>query len=294
VTRRPKSRLPPKLPDPGRGGATRSRKQASARERLKEGRATGRSAHFGRDEIVRVMHALVRGDPDASLGVPQFEGVTTEHVRAAARLVFGWDVAGNVRIDPTCTVDGFQGATARVLEVARAGGRLAFATARPASLFHVHRALASAATAVGGTVLDGNESAPVDRSGRRLWWIDGVAMVTDGESLLAEDPPAAAEEFLFLLPSPDLVVADRTFAGRALAGGLEVVAFADLDAMALAVAAWRGMAVRIVPIDERRPPRSYEPLLELLDRAVEEVLHEDPSAADPLRPSDAPGSRSDA
>src|SRR5262249_26768986 len=128
VTRRPKSRLPPKLPEAARGRATPSRKQASARERLKEGRATGRSAHFGRDEIVRVMQALVRGDADALLGLPQFEGATIEHVRAAARLVFGWDVASNVRIDPTCTIDGFDAATARVLEVARAGGKLAFAT----------------------------------------------------------------------------------------------------------------------------------------------------------------------
>jgi hypothetical protein len=57
----------------------------------------------------------------------------------------------------------------------------------------------------------------------------------------------------------------------ALAQGIEVVAFADLDAVALAVAEWRGGAVRIVPLDERRPPQAYSPLVEL----VGEGLHDD-------------------
>jgi hypothetical protein len=44
-----------------------------------------------------------------------------------------------------------------------------------------------------------------------------------------------------------------------------VVAFADLDAVALAVAAWRGLAVRIVPLSQHRPPQAYSPLVDLVD-----------------------------
>jgi len=51
----------------------------------------------------------------------------------------------------------------------------------------------------------------------------------------------------------------------ALNAGFEVVAFADLDAMALAVAAHRGRALRIVPLDERRPPAAYDPLRSRLE-----------------------------
>jgi hypothetical protein len=51
----------------------------------------------------------------------------------------------------------------------------------------------------------------------------------------------------------------------ASASGLEVVAFADLDAVALAVAAWQGRALRIVPLDDRRPPTAYAGLLDLLE-----------------------------
>ena len=116
----------------------------------------------------------------------------------------------------------------------------------------------------GGVVLEHTESGVIGPGSRRLWWVDRVAVLTDHESLLADPGTDAADELLFALPRPTLVVADRSFAGVALAQGLEVVAFADLDAVALAVAAWRGLAVRIVPLDQHRPPQAYSPLVELV------------------------------
>ena len=152
-----------------------------------------------------------------------------------------------------------------MLEVARGGGRLAFATARPAALLQLYRRLAVCAAAQGAEVLAGEESSTFGPSGRRIRWIDHVAVLTDGAALLAADAVEAAEEWLFTLARPDLVVADHVYAGVASASGLEVVAFADLDAVALAVAAWQGRAVRIVPLDDRRPPAAYAGLLDLLE-----------------------------
>ncbi len=252
-----------------RDSAPAARKPPTRIQRLKDARVAGRSAHFAREDVVDVMRALVRGDLRTRLGLPPFPDLTLDHVAAAAALIFGWDGDGpRARIDPARTVDGFNAACTRLLEVARDGGRLAFATARPASLLGLHRALAAAASAAGGDVLGAAQSAPIDARGHRIWWVDGVAMVTDGESLLADTSTAAAEELLFVLPRPDLVVADHCFAGTAAGIGLEVVAFADLDAIALAVASWRGMAVRVVPLDERGAPQAYAPLLELLGEAV--------------------------
>ena len=142
----------------------------------------------------------------------------------------------------------------------------------------MYRALAEAAHDAGAVVLEAAQSSLIDGERWRLWWVDGVAVVTDGESLLAHNSAAAADELFFVLPTPDLVVADGWFAGRALAAGLEVVAFADLDAVALAVAAWRGMAVRVVPLDECRSPHAYAPLLEALDDAGAAGDHDDPFA----------------
>ncbi len=153
----------------------------------------------------------------------------------------------------------------RVLEVARGGGRVAFATSRPASLLPLYRRFVARVEAAGGEVLCADESGSFGPGSRRLRWIDKIAMLTDHESLLGDDSVDAANELLFTLPRPDLVVADRTYAGVAAGSGLEVVAFADLDAVALAVAAWQGRAIRIVPLDERRPPRAYAPLLDRLE-----------------------------
>ncbi len=267
MTRRPKSRLPPKLPDPVRERAPAPPRGPSAREQLKHARVAGRSTEFGSEEIAAVMRRVTRNDRTALLGCAPFEGITLDQVRDAVAAVYGWEGDGpRARIDATRTLERFDAARARVLEVAHRGGRLAFATGVPAALFTLHRALAHAAEAAGGDVCTSDESATLDGRGRgasRLRWLDRVATVSDGRALLTDvRAPRAAEELLFTVGHPDLVVADRSFAGHALACGLEVVAFAGLDALALAVAEWRGQAVRVVPLDEHRPPGAYQPLVE--------------------------------
>ena len=264
MTRRPASRRPPKLDDPARDRAQETPKGPTARDRLKAAHVSGRSTRFGRDEVTTIMRRLVEGDARVRLGLPPFRGLTMEQVETAVTATFGWKGDGpRARVAPACTLDGFIAARTRIREVARAGGTLAFATGRPASLLTLYGALAAMAANEGGTVLEHTESNIVGPGGQRLWWIDRVAVLTDHEGLLADHGTDAADELLFTLPRPTLVVADRSFAGVALAQGLEVVAFADLDAVALAVAAWRGLPARIVPLDERRPPHSYSPLVEL-------------------------------
>jgi hypothetical protein len=265
VTRRPASRRPPKLDDPVARAAAREPKAPRVRDRLKASQVAGRSAQFGRDEVVGIMRRLVEGDARVRFGMPPVADLAIEQVETAVTAVFGWKGDGpRARIAPANTHTAFVGARDRVREVARAGGRIAFATARPASMLGVYRALAAAAADDGAQVLEQSESGIVGPGGRRLWWIDGVAVLTDHESLLGQDSVAGGDELLFCLPAPDLVVADHGYAGVALARGHEVVAFADLDAVVLAVAAWRGQSVRVVPLDQQRPPVAYAPLLDVL------------------------------
>jgi hypothetical protein len=267
VSRKPRSeRLPPKRPDPASEQPARADAGPTLRELLKHGHVSGRSLRYGRDEVTGIMRRVEQGAPSALCGLPPFVGLTREQVAAAVELVYGWEGDGpRARIAPTRTIDGFSAAVTRVLEVARGGGRLAFATARPAALLQLHRRLAARAAAEGAEVLAGDETAGFGPTGRRIRWVDQVAVLTDGAALLAEDGVEAAEEWLFTLARPDLVVADHTYAGVASASGLEVVAFADLDAVALAVAAWQGRAVRVAPLDDRRPPSAYAGLLDLLE-----------------------------
>jgi hypothetical protein len=246
---------------------------------LKRDHVAGRSNRFGRDEVVGIMRRLALGAPAPRLGLAPFGALEMEHLEAAVSATFGWTGDGpRARIAPSRTLEGFTAASERVLEIAACGGRLAFATARPASLHPLYRALARAAVVAGGQVLTASEAAIAGPGDHRIWWIDQVAVLTDRASLLGHDSVEAARELQFTLARPDLVVADRTFAGVAAASGLEVVAFADLDAVALAMAAWQGRAVRVVPLDDSRPPPAYLPLHEVL----EEVAARPAATADPL------------
>jgi hypothetical protein len=267
VTRKPRSeRRPPKLPDPASERAPRADTGSNLRDALKHAHVSGRSLRYGRDEVTGIMRRVEQGAPSSLCGLPAFAGVTREQVAAAVEHVYGWEGDGpRARIAPARTIDGFTVAATRVLEVARAGGRLAFATARPAALLQLYRRLAARAAGEGAVVLAGDETVGFGPAGRRVRWVDHVAVLTDGAALLADDGVEAAEEWLFTLARPDLVVADHSYAGVASASGLEVAAFADLDAVALAVAAWQGRAIRVVPLDDRRPPSAYGGLLDLLE-----------------------------
>ena len=273
MTRRNRSRLPPRLPDAPRATERREAAPPTLRDQLKRDHVAGRSARFGREEMLATMRRVTTGSPRALLGAAPLGDLSAAQVQDAVCAVYGWEGDGpRARISASCTIDGFDAACSRVLEVARDRRRIAFATARPASLLPLYRDLAAAAAAAGADVATATESGVFGTRGRRLRWLDHVAVATDGVTLLGDDDPEAAEELLFTVARPDLVVADRCFAGVALRAGFEVVAFADLDAAVLAVAAHRGRAVRVIPLDERRPPSAYEPLRERLAELLQGCL----------------------
>lgn len=250
--------------------ARREPRLASPRSRVVKAHVAGRHDRLGRAELHSVMRRLVTGDPVALLGLERFDHVDLAELRAVASDVWGWDVdAPLVSIEPDRLMSSLHVARDRVVDVARRGGRILLATGRPASLLPLHQHLARLAGSAGGHVLDGGEAGPISAAGRasaRLWWLGGVAVLTDGDALLADPGLEAVEELLFTVPFPDLVVADRAYAGGALRAGIEVVALADLDALALGLAAVRGLPVTVVPLHERRPAPAYaalEPLLSL-------------------------------
>ncbi len=158
----------------------------------------------------------------------------------------------------------------RIAEVAKAGNRIAFATAAPASMLPLALTLARNARDAGADVVDEDDGRPerIDgRVARFIRWLDGVALVTDGSNVWATNGPEAAREWLFLAPRPVLVVADGPFAEAAYTAGLEVVAFMGLDRPALAVPAARGDRCVVVPVSPGRPARSYRPVLDVFEAA---------------------------
>jgi hypothetical protein len=246
----------------------REPRRPSARARVVKSRAAGRHDRLGRTELLSVMRRVMAADPTALLGLERFERLDLPELRATASDVWGWSAEDAVvTIDPDLLLAGLVAARERVLDVARRGGRILLATGRPASLLPLHQHFARLGREVGGHILDSGEAGPLTAAGRasvRLWWLGGVAVLTDGDALLSDPGIDAFEELLFTVPYPDLVVADRGYAGGALRAGIEVVALADLDAIALGVAQRRGLPATIVPMHERRPAAAYEALEPLL------------------------------
>lgn len=267
--RRPASRRPPKLPDVVEPTPTPSSEKAppSARQQLRNQHVVGAHARLGREELRARLRRVANGDPEALLGLAPFADppVDIEMMLDVLARRLGYEERGaNVVIDPDVAIAAMANAVERIRAVARHDGRIAVATSRPASMLGVMQALACVAEIDGGTVLGMTRTTPfkIDgRSNRHLWWYGGVAAVSDGTSVIPVRRSDAAEEWLFLLGRPDLVIADGPFAGVALANGIETVAFADLDDAALALAAEAGLPVSLVPVDTGRPPMAYAPLL---------------------------------
>lgn len=191
-------------------------------------------------------------------------GAPLDEAWAAVGNVFGATVA-DPRIDPALTVSTARAAVARVSEVANANARVALATSLPASLLTFHLALARFARISGADVADGDDAGPMrvdGRADRYLRWVDGVAAVTDGQSLCSVRGLEAAQEWLFMIPRPALVIADGPYAEVAVDAGIETIAFAGLDHCSLAVGTAKNRRCMVVPMWTDRTPGAYRPLLE--------------------------------
>jgi hypothetical protein len=216
----------------------------------------------GPTELRRFVERLVAGDRRALGALAPIAGVTVLDAWAAVTAVYGASPEAP-RIDPERTIVGIDEAGERIRTAARAGARIAVATARPASMLGLHLAAASMARDLGAELVDLADVGPLRADGRArryVRWTGGVAAVTDGEALLATRDAEAAREWMFVIPRPALVVADGSFAEAAWEAGVEVVAFAGLDRAGLAIAAARGVRCTLVPLRTDRPPRNYRPL----------------------------------
>jgi hypothetical protein len=257
---------PPRLDPAPVPRVHREPRRPTPRSRVLKARVAGRHDRLGRSELLSVMRRVIGGEPTAMLGLDRFPGVDLAELRTVASEVWGWDANEMVvTLDPDLLLTAMLAARERVLDVARRHGRILVATGRPASLLPLHQEFARMARTAGAHLLDPGEAGPLPtRSSLSLWWLGGVAALTDGNALLADPGIDALEEVLFTVPHPDLVVADRGYAGGALRAGIEVVALADLDAISLGVAAGRGLPVTVVPLNVRRPASAYATLEALL------------------------------
>lgn len=241
---------------------TRPAPRATPAELLDRAKVTGRSGMPGTSELRNLVERVVAGDRAALGLLSAFEGVTIVDAWVAVTAQFG-ATARDPLIDAALTLSAARRLGAKLASVAASGGRVAFATTQPASLLPLHLALAALVRDAGGEVVEQEDAGPIrveGRTSRSLRWLEGVAVVTDGRSVLATGDSGAARELAFVLGRPALVVADGAFAEAAWESGVNVAAVAGLDRCALAVPAHNGDRALLVPARTDRSPASYRPL----------------------------------
>jgi len=226
---------------------------------LERAKVAGAANGPGRTELRRFVERIAGGDRAALGELAPFTNLTIIDAWAAFTSVFG-ATADAPGIDAERTLQAAHDARRRICEVSLTGGRIAFATAAPASLLALHGAIVRFALAAGAEVADLADTGPLridGRAPRYLRWIEGVAVVSDGTALCPTRDGEAGREWLFVHPRPALVVADGPFAEVAWEAGLEVVAFASLARGALAIPAARGDRCIVLPMRTDRAPRAY-------------------------------------
>jgi histidinol phosphate phosphatase hisN-like protein len=225
-----------------------------------------------RENTVANAEKLAAGDPDKSLGVGP-RGRDAAAVMEAVSALCGCSLSLSERegggvIDPDLVLDALAKMEARLVQAAQRNERMIIATGHPTGLLPMYQAIARALTKAGVKLETPLENVTLYRAARgrprRVRYLDGVAVLNDGASLLHTHESEPMERLLEAIASPDLVLGDHGWAGAAAVRGIEVVCFTDVNDPALAVAKADGLIDVVVPLDDNLPPSNYDPLRDYL------------------------------
>ena len=189
MTRRPRSKLPPRLPDtqPEPRRREHAAPATTPRGRLIAARVAGPHPRLGKRRGRGTRSRASRPAPTTPGSVST--SARSRATRPGRRSSAGWGWSNDrarAVIDPARTLAASTDAVALLRRVGADGGRVAAAAGAP-SLLPLVRALVAEAAAAGAQVLECDEWGPFGRAARSLWWLDRVAVVTDGVGLGADD-----------------------------------------------------------------------------------------------------------
>lgn len=229
---------------------------------------TGPHASHPRIKNLRKVHSLLEGDSDDSFGLSGIEQFSASEVLSFMAELVGCspdiaDLECEDLIDPDKTMAGIEAAAERLASAARNGASLLVVTGHPTGMLHHHIKVAEAYREAGGKLLAlrEDESLPTGRraSHAEVRYVGGVGCLADWGSLKHTHSSLPMEALLEAEPWPDLVLGDHGFAGAAIERDIPTIAVMDINDHALAVASAQGKDVTIIPMDDNRPPRLYEP-----------------------------------
>ena len=236
------------------------------REELVVAGITGPHQSHARHANVKKINALLQGDPDATFGISTADGHSEADVLAFMAELTGCspeisELDHQDTIDPDLTVAGIVAAAERLRDAARTGASLLVATGHPTGMLEHNGHVAEAFVRAGGKLLRLREGErfPYKKREAEVRYIGGVGVLADWGSLHHTHKSLAMEALLEAQPWPDLVFADHGFAGAAIERAIPTIAVMDINDHALAVAWGEERDVTIIPMDDNRRPRLYEP-----------------------------------
>jgi hypothetical protein len=250
---------------------------AEARLALVSAGVTGPNKSHSRGNVLSKIHAILENqEDDDCFGLTGLSKYSAGEVLGFVSELTGCspDVAladGHDEIDPNRTISGILAAATRLAQEAGRGAALFAGTGHPTGLLEHHIRIVDAYHRAGGKVLRLREEENLlHRSGRRyeVRYVGGVGCTADWGSLRHDHSSRAMEALLEASPWPDIVLGDHGFAGAAIERGIPTIAVMDINDPALAIAWAEGKDILIVPMDDNRLPRLYEPSWRLFEAVL--------------------------
>jgi hypothetical protein len=247
--------------------------RAAALRRIEAAGLAGHDPHHARRMSPEAGRGLLRGDLDHTLGIVSPECAAHTDGSDVISPVTGCPpdsllTPAEGAVTPLATLRGLEEAARRIDSVARGGGNFLVATGHPGNLLLLYMELACLIRDRGGRVIEPARGAWVPPN-LCLDYMAGVAVTTDGRSLLHAHDCRAMELMLEAAESVDLVVADHGFAGAAIVAGIPVVAVLNANDPLPALARRLGADVTLIPMDGNLSPSAYLPLAGLVRDLVE-------------------------
>ncbi len=209
---------------------------------------------------------LLIGDVRSLMGMDRPTIASGEELLELRTELWGIEIReGTVWVNPHATVGATRLAANRIREVAAAGGAISFATGAPASLLSLYQGFAWLAHTEGAYVIEVPRS-EVEMEGypedAQISFINGVAVLTRGLSMIPANDPRLGEELLFLHGKPDLFVGDGAFAAMMIHHGVPTVVLAPPTQPIFGVAHRRTGDVTVIPVALDRAASDYRPLMD--------------------------------
>lgn len=239
---------------------------------------TGPHQSHSRANAISKIRDIIEGDTADTFGISGLDKYSAQEIHGFVAELTGCsndidNSEGYDAMDPDATINGILNGARRLRESALRGDMLLAATGHPTGLLEHDIRVVDAYRRAGGKLLRLREEENLSLKKRgglgrtteqkgspaEVRYTGGVGCLADWGQLRHTHSSFAMEFLLESEPWPNIVLADHGFAGAAIEQGIPTVAFMDINDPALAVAWAEHKDVVIVPMDDNRPPRSYEP-----------------------------------